>query len=156
MSRRWRLRRDRGGDQPPAACGSDHGESLIELIIGITVLGIVSISIGAGVTLSVLVSDQHRKQTTADYFLHNYAEAIQSASYTTCTSGVAPNYVTIAGLATPTSFSAPSQTAIKFWNGTAFVTGCPGTDLGLQQVTLKLTSTDGRASESIVVVVRKP
>jgi len=131
----------------------DEGETLIELIVSITILGIVAVAIGTGITLSVIVSDQNRKQTVANAYLHNDAEALQgSTAYQSCSPSL--NYVTgfPSLFVTPSKFTL-SQSNIQFWNGTGWSSACP--DNGLQRVTLSLDSDDGRAHESIVVVVRQ-
>ena len=136
----------------------DRGETLLELVITIAILGVCVVGIGAGIALSIKISSIHRDQATADAFLHNYAETLQN-SYTACTGGVAPNYVSIGSLAAPSGFKTPTA-AVKFWNAAAspasFSTAsCPASDPGLQQVTLGLDSTDGFTSETLVVILRK-
>lgn len=131
----------------------EAGESLLELLIAITILGTCVVAIGSGVVLSVKISAIHRSQSTAAAFLHNYAETLQS-SYAKCSSGNPPNYA--AALPTPSGFNAPTAT-VAFWNTTSNTfsgTSCPASDPGLQRVTLKLTSTDGFVTESLVVTVR--
>jgi type II secretory pathway pseudopilin PulG len=138
------------------AADGERGETLLELIIAIAILGVCVVAIGAGITLSVKISSIHKDQATAQAFLHNYAETLQS-SYSPCSGGIAPNYVTIASLVRPdASWSNPTAT-VKFWDPTAAAFNsatCPGTDPNLQQVTVKLVTTDGLVSESLVVVVR--
>lgn len=126
----------------------DRGETLLELIVAIAILGIAVVAIASGLALSIKVSDIHRKQALASEYLHNYAEQL-SNSYAPCSGATPPSY----SLAANTGFQAP-VVSVKFWNGTAFATACP--DTGLQQLSIQLTSTDNRASESLVVVVRKP
>jgi type II secretory pathway pseudopilin PulG len=138
----------------------DRGETLLELVVSIAILGVCVVAIGTGIALGIKTSSIHRAQATASAFLHNYGAALQN-SYTPCSGGNAPDYVSIAGLAAPSAdFAAPSAT-VKFWNpnGTpaAFSsTACPATDPGLQEVTLTLDSSDGFVSESVVVIVRRP
>ncbi|HEY2296177.1 MAG TPA: prepilin-type N-terminal cleavage/methylation domain-containing protein [Jatrophihabitans sp.] len=130
----------------------DRGETLLELVVTIAILGVCVVGIGAGIALSVKISSIHRDQATADAFLHNYAESIQT-SYTTCASSTTYS----SGLPTPNGFASPTS-SVKFWNGAAFTNLSPCTsasDPGLQQVTLNLNSTDGFTSESLVVVLRK-
>jgi type II secretory pathway pseudopilin PulG len=135
----------------------ETGETLLELIMAVAILGVAVVAIGSGILVSVLVSDQHRKQTTADYFLHNYAETLQPL-YATCSGATPPNYIGIASLVAPAGFNPPSA-SVKFWDpiSASFSSStCPAADPGLQQVTLTLGSSDGRATESLVVVVRAP
>ena len=129
----------------------ESGETLVELIVSITILAIVAVAIGTAITVSVLVSDQHRKQTVASEFLHNDAEVLQSI-YQPCSTSL--NYVSqfSSAFTSPQGYSL-SQTGIKFWSGSSWVGGCP--DNGLQQVTLNLRSNDGRANEYLVVTVRR-
>jgi type II secretory pathway pseudopilin PulG len=134
---------------------ADGGESLLELIVAIAILGVCVVAIGAGITLSIKLSAIHRGQATANAFLHNYAETLQR-SYVTCSGGGAlPNYVN--GLPVPSGFASPTAT-VKLWDPTSasFVPAgaCPATDPGLQQVSMILDSTDGFVSESLVVVLR--
>jgi type II secretory pathway pseudopilin PulG len=148
---------------------SDEGETLIELIIAVAIMGITVVAIVGGMATTVLMSDVHRKQATAGAYVRNYAEALQG-SYVSCTSPeTAPNYAD--SLAAPSGFNTPTTTvqfwdstsaSFKFWDGASasFTTSssidCPGTDPGLQLVTLTLASTDSRAAESLAVVLRKP
>jgi type II secretory pathway pseudopilin PulG len=132
---------------------SDAGETLIELIIAVAIMGIAVVAIIGGIATSILMSGVHREETTASASLRNYAETLQG-SYVPCVSpNTPPNYG--ASLAAPSGFNVPTTT-VKFWDGTSFSSSsCLGTDPGLQQVTLTLKSADTRVSESLVVVVSK-
>jgi type II secretory pathway pseudopilin PulG len=132
---------------------NDEGETLIELIIAVAIMGIVVVAIVGGIATTILMSDIHRKQATAGAYLRTYAETLQG-SYASCTSG-APNYA--ADLAEPVGGQFDPPTAeVKYWENPSFVIGCPTTDPGVQQITLTLESKDKRAKESLVVVVRQP
>jgi type II secretory pathway pseudopilin PulG len=133
----------------------DRGETLLELVMAIVIAGVCVVAIGSGIALSVKISDVHRQQAIAGQYLHDYAEVVQS-SYVACTSGATHDYSS--GLPSPSN-GGPwklTQSAIKYWNGTAFTATCPATDPGLQQVTLELQTTDGLVDESLVVVVGAP
>jgi len=133
---------------------NDMGETLLEVLIAVTIMGILVVAVVGGVATSILMSDVHRKETTAGAYVRNYAETLHR-SYALCIAGTAPNYASILA-AQPSGFNPPTAT-VKFWNGESFSSSnCPVTDLGLQQITLTLASTDLRASESLVVVVRQP
>ena len=141
----------------------ESGESLLELLIAVAIMGIAVVAIMAGLVTSVLVSDVHRKQATAGTAVRDYAEAIQ-------TSVAADHYVPCADAAsykpdalTP-AFSAPSgftpivvAGSVRYWNGSSWQTSCSiASDLGLQQLTVQVTSADNRATERVTVVLRRP
>ena len=144
MKRRW----------PPLA--DEGGETLLELVVAITILGVCVVAVGAGVVMSVRISTIHRDQATADATLHNYAETVVG-SYQACAPTGPPNYPASLSLAAPAGFIAPTAN-VRYWNAatSTFTDTCPSADPGLQQVTLNLTSNDRLVSESLVVVVRKP
>ena len=142
---RWRRLRD----------SPEQGETLLELIIAITILGVCVVAIGSGIALSITISAIHRNQASAQDSLHNYAEALQNL-YTPCTAASTPNYAR--SLVVPPGF-APPTVVVDYWIPTTgtFTTNhtCPATgDSGLQQVQLTLVSTAGNVSQSLVVALR--
>ena len=138
----------------------EQGETLLELLISIVILGVCVVAVGSMITLSILMSDVHRKQSVAGEFLHNYAETIQASTYQPCTGG-SINYTS--GLAVPPN-GGPwtiTQKQVKYWNGSAFQTSCPTPagvpkDMGLEQVTLELRSSDNTVDETLDVIIRNP
>ena len=78
------------------------------------------------------------------------ATGAATGHYIACTT--AANYQVLAS----TPGFTPSVTKILYWAGSAWSTSCPSPDSGLQQLTLQVASSDGRASEQLVIVVRKP
>ncbi|HJQ44865.1 MAG TPA: type II secretion system protein [Amycolatopsis sp.] len=134
----------------------ERGETLVELLVTVVILGLAGVALVAGLTTAVMVSDSHRKATGAGATIRDYAEAIESV---VVTSGYqvscAPTYA--AGFTPPSGFTAPSITAVSYWNGAGFPGTCdPATDTGVQRLTLRVSSVDGRASESLTIVVRNP
>jgi type II secretory pathway pseudopilin PulG len=137
----------------------DEGETLLELVVAITILGVCVVAVASGIALSVQVSDIHRKETTVSAYARSYAEAIENTVANSSWVGCAATPTTYR---TPAGFSLPSNTiyaadvtGVKFWNGSTFGTSC-ASDTGLQQLTLTVASTDTRASEQLVVVIRNP
>ncbi|TCO45510.1 prepilin-type N-terminal cleavage/methylation domain-containing protein [Kribbella antiqua] len=137
---------------------SERGESLLEVLIAVAIMGIAAVAIMAGLTTSVLMSDIHRKQATAGTAVRDYAEALQTFVAT------GDNYVpcaTAAAYALP-SFTVPAGYAksvvagsTRYWDGASWQSSC-GTDKGLQKLTIQVASSDGRATEHVDVVLRKP
>jgi len=135
---------------------SEKGESLLELMIAIVIISVGVIAVVAGLATSIRMSDIHRKQTTAGSTVRSYAEAIQnsvlSSGYqASCT----PTYAST--FSTPSGYTSSIST-VKFWNGSSFpTTACnAATDQGLQQLTLQVSSSDNRAVEKLVIVLRRP
>ncbi|MEV4314363.1 type II secretion system protein [Actinocrispum sp. NPDC049592] len=135
----------------------ESGETLLELVIAVVIMGIALVAIIGGLTTSVLVSDVHRKQSTAGAYARDYSEAIEravaSGGYVACAS--AASYSSPAGFTVPAGFSKSVVAgSLRYWNS-GWQTSC-GTDTGVQQLTVRVASDDGRAAESVVVVLRKP
>src|SRR4051794_35211596 len=57
--------------------GGERGESLVEVLVALTILGVAAVAIVAGLQLSVKTSDINRKQTTGGAYARSYAEAIE-------------------------------------------------------------------------------
>ena len=144
----------------------DRGESLVELIVAVSILGVAVVAIVAGLGTSVLMSDTHRKQATAGVTVRDYAEAVENAvvagGYVACANADGHDYAAPAGFAVPAGYfrSVVAGTLgqpLTYWNGSGWQTSCPATgDTGLQQLTVQVASDDGRASERLVLVLRRP
>jgi type II secretory pathway pseudopilin PulG len=129
----------------------EQGETLLELLIAITLLGVAAVAIASGMALSIKVSDIHRKQSVASAYLHSYAESIENQIATSgYQPGCAPAYTAPSA---PSGYAVSTMIVMNSWNGSAW--SC-GTDVGIQRLTLGIHSTDNRADEKLVIVVRKP
>lgn len=142
----------------------EQGETLLELIIAIGILGIVVVAIASTITISAVVSGVHRNEASAQAYVRDYAEQIEA--YIASGTSASPHYVACAGVGAyspgnvgytvPSGFSA-AVSAASAWNGTAWI-AC-GTDPGFQKVTVTVTSSDigsRQANESLDVILRKP
>jgi type II secretory pathway pseudopilin PulG len=136
----------------------DAGESLIEVIISIFILGTAAVAITESMLVSTKLSDIHRKEANAASDVRDYAEAIQSyvagtaSHYQAC--AAANSYTpALVGYTVPSGYTA-SQSAALAWNNTSW--GACSTDPGFQRVTIKISSTDNRANEKLDVVLRRP
>lgn len=141
------------------AGGRERGETLLELLIGLAIMSIAVVAVIGGLLTSILTSDIHRKQSSAGAAVRDYAESVEKyvagTGYTACASpsAYAPGVSGI-NFSAPTGYTASAVT-VRYWSGTAWVAS-PCTDLGLQQLTIRVASTDTRATEELVVVLRKP
>ncbi|GAA3666942.1 prepilin-type N-terminal cleavage/methylation domain-containing protein [Nocardioides ginsengisoli] len=141
--------------------GSDRGETLVEVLAAVVILGIAGVAIVAGLMLSVQASDIHRKESTGGAYVRSYAEAIEkylntTAHYVKC-AGSGDYSLSDIGFAAPTGYTASHTAAtVLAGDGSAVTTGsCPSRDTGVQRLTLTVASNDGRASERLTIVVRR-
>ena len=138
----------------------DRGETLIELLVAVVIMGTAVVAVVGGLGTAIMISDIHRKQSIIAADLTAFAAAIQGAVATS------PGYIdcaTDSRGARPYPSYAPGSgyqadiPQVRYWNGTTFTTSCTvGSDLGVQLVTLHVWSDDGRVDRSMEVVIRKP
>lgn len=132
----------------------DAGETLIEILVTIVILGIATAGLSGALLATVNASDLQRQQVLARHALRSWAEQIGTGPYTAC--------------AAASSFAAPSPalpsglgyavTRVSYWNGTAFAASCTA-DTGVQKVTLRITAANGLSApliREVDVVVRQP
>jgi prepilin-type N-terminal cleavage/methylation domain-containing protein len=124
----------------------ERGESLLEVLVAVAIMGIVLVAFAGALLAVVFMSDVHRKQASAGAYVHDYAEAIENwvatpGNYPGCGNSAA--YSAVAVPSFPASGYAKSASA-----------SCFTTDVA--RLTLKVNSTDNRATEQLVIFVRKP
>ncbi len=128
------------------------GETLIETLITVILLGLLGVGVVAAMTSIISVSDYDAKQSGAETVLRSYAEAWDRAPYMACTASQPTNpygSTTPPGFTLPTGYTA-SVSSVTFWNGTSstpvtFGGTCPASgDAGLQSLTLRVTAPRGR------------
>ena len=137
----------------------ERGESLVELLISVSILGIAVVAIVAGMATAITASDANRKQGIVEAQLRNFAESVTdpTVGYVECaTTG---SYASPPGFALPAGFSS-TITNVRYFDGNsppAFTGTCPGTpDNGVQLVTVQIQSGDGRAQKSLTFAKRRP
>ena len=64
-------------DAPSQLWHDERGETLVEVIVAIVILGIAAAAILGGVVLSVKTSDVHRKEASGGGYVRSDAEEIQ-------------------------------------------------------------------------------
>jgi prepilin-type N-terminal cleavage/methylation domain-containing protein len=134
---------------------SERGDTLVEVLITISVVGIAFTGLLAGLATAINLSGVHRGQANADVVLVSAADSVKNQTYIACPIVNLVSYNPTQGVNLPSGWSASdvAVTSVKGWNGSAFVS-CPVVDGKLQLVTITATTPDSRSSESIDVVKR--
>ena len=148
--------------------GDERGDTLIEVLLSIVILGLASLALIVAFGTSITASGEHRSLTTADTYVKtvgNYvASSVQSSTsdFSTCppdASSVLAMYTGLASQLTVPGYSA-SVTSVEYWNtptagipgswGSQCVTGAP------QLITVTLTNSATNAVNTLSLVVDSP
>lgn len=139
---------------------ADSGESLLELMIAVAIMGIAVVAIVSGIATSILMSDINRKQATAGAYVRNYAEAVEAyvaaGNFNTTASPTYPPATVGFTPPLPSGAYVASVSSVTCWNDTTTAFGTCPTTAAVQRVALTVASSDARASEGLVVIVRQP
>lgn len=139
-----------------------RGETLLEILVSVSIMGVCFVAVIAGIGTTLLATDTHRQEATAEAVLRTYAERMQDpadVAYVAC--ATTATYTTPVGFTLPTAGWSASVTLVQSWQGDTpptFSATCPSPDKGVQQLTLRVQSPVGnhRATETVVIVKRKP
>jgi Tfp pilus assembly protein PilV len=144
------------------ASAGDRGESLVELLVTVLIIGTSVVGVLGAVATAVGASTLDRRQVQAQTVLRTWGEriaAVDDAGYGDCRSASGVAATTPAPSPLPAGFTA-SVTDVSFWNGTAYVATCTaGSDPGVRRVTLRLEADSmlyPGFTRDLDVVVRKP
>lgn len=140
----------------------DDGETLVEVLVASTILGIGAVAILTALQYSVEASDMGRKQSTGGTYVRSLAEAVQNhvaaapANYQPCAAG----YVAaVAATVTLPSGYTPSNLGTQTWNGASWVTCTAANDRGAQRVHLQVAApvraNRPEVKETLYVVIRQ-
>lgn len=148
----------------PARAPGDAGESLLEVILSIALMGLAfTASLGA-MQLGLIGSQVHRSHATAETVLLRAVEKLKAeTAYTPCAVANDASYLPDAqSVASASGWDATTVSipSVEYWNGAGFQSsGCSGleavaTILRMQLITVQVTSPDGDAVESMSFVKR--
>jgi prepilin-type N-terminal cleavage/methylation domain-containing protein len=139
----------------------DKGDTLIEVLVSVVIMGIAAVAIFGGLLTSVSLSSYHRHQSSAGTSVRNFGESVvkyaAGTGYTACATTATYSPASV-GYTAPSGLAA-SAVSVQYWIGSAWTsTGCTSsTDTGVQKVSIQVTtSADSRATELLTIIVRKP
>lgn len=144
--------------------GRDRGESLLEILMTVAIMGICFAALLAGLGVSVLTSGLHREQAYDGSYLRVLAERVEAQPFDSCS--VAPTgtdySASVDGVVPPGAGFAPEIVSVEHWDGsgfsdTDFTGACPASD-SLQRVEIRVLSPDPRAEDlqTFLVLKRMP
>jgi Tfp pilus assembly protein PilV len=139
-----------------------RGETLLELLVSVTIMGIAFVAIIAGIGTTLMATHIDRQAATAETVIRSYAERIEDTTdtaYVDC--ATTSSYSNPIGFSLPAAGWSASVTNVLAWQGDTpptFAAGCPSPDEGLQQLTLTVQSPAGnhQATKTLVIVKRRP
>jgi prepilin-type N-terminal cleavage/methylation domain-containing protein len=135
------------------------GFSLAEVLVTIVIVSIAFAAILGGMMTSIVVSDLHRKQATADALARSAAEAMKDQSVALVPCAQPADYT--GALPTGPAGYSVSVTTVEYWDGTLVTNpigyngSCPVDGRGLQRVTISARSSDGAATETVQILKRQ-
>lgn len=151
--------------------GAEAGDTLVELMITVAILGLAMVAILGAIWTTLRVADFNSKTSSADSVLRTYAETMKQGDetdtyhYVPCT--VAGGQVTYAPPYEPAApYEHYDATVAQVRYLTGYTAGnepiwadtCPAADLGLQELTLRVTGPDNdntvKSTESVTIVKR--
>ncbi len=141
----------------------ERGETLVELLLTIAILGLAIVALVAGLATGIAASGSHRRHANANAIARSVAEILKNPDPN---SGTNPDvYQNCAGNASyPLPSFAPYQVAlaVKYWSGSgssfsdgSFSSACQGSDLGLQQITITVTANGQGERETVTILKRR-
>jgi type II secretory pathway pseudopilin PulG len=136
----------------------ESGDTLVEVLIAVVIIAIAASALLGALVTSISGSVSQRSLAVDDTVLKSFAEATKAQvelqsilPYAPC-----PASYSVSIPAPPSGYSTPAITQIQYWNGTAFQSGCPGKDLGIELITASEMQTSNRVSQQLQFVIRNP
>jgi type II secretory pathway pseudopilin PulG len=130
---------------------SDAGETLLEVVISIAIMGIAFVALLGGMLTAASMSGVHKLNADGHLQLLSAIEQVKAAPYAGSCLGTNPLYPI-----TPGTGWTIAET-VEYWNGTAFGPTCYETLVAYyttQRITFVVTSSDGRVSRTETILKR--
>jgi len=149
------LFRGRGGYGALGSSRSEAGDTLIEVLLALIVLGLCSVGLLLGFGTTITGSSEYRSLATIDTVLRSAAEQATSQlqqQSSTLWGNCGGAALVVFSLPTGYSASLLSSTSPEYWNGSSFGTACVGNSPQL----ITITVTYKGSSYSISTIVDDP
>jgi type II secretory pathway pseudopilin PulG len=136
----------------------EGGETLIELLVALAIMGIAIVVLLGGMTTSLTTSSEHRTHADAEVVLVDAIESLKDQArnpYVPCATG--SSYSATSGVSLPAGWTAATVNySVSYWDGAnAFVGSCAA-DNKLQKLTVTVTDPSSKVVESLSTYKRNP
>ena len=134
---------------------SDRGDTLVEVLIALVILGLAAVALLVAFATSMSASAEHRNIATYNEVLSTASQAVISAYQTTPSLFQCP--VTYPNPTLPSPYSADTVTfgtgasVVQYWNGGAFQPGCLANVP--EKITIGVTGIPSRYTNTFVVTL---
>lgn len=133
----------------------EAGDTLIELLVTVAIMGLAIVFIVGGIAQAAMLSGLHRDQADVSAALASAAEYVKSLPYQPCGVGADPTPALEADVtswwsdldAAQADVAAPAVTAATSLDGTACSSANLTADPGIELITVKDSSADGRVTQ---------
>lgn len=133
---------------------TNAGETLVETLVAVALLGIAATAVIGSVTMGVRVASMNVGNGTNQNLTRNWAEQIEAMPYDLCAQTTV--YQSVVPPPTGTTLSI---TQIRYWDGAAYQVSTPAcvdaNDKGLQEITLLAQSTSATGTQQFPLVIVK-
>jgi Tfp pilus assembly protein PilV len=119
--------------------------TFIEVLIAVALLGVIVVTMMAGLSSIALATGHHRQQTTLDLLARSEAEFLKSQTYS-------PKPATYASISA--SGYTFSITQVLYWDPTLGTFSLANNENGLQQISVTVTAPGGGTEQVIVLKVQ--
>ncbi len=119
--------------------------TFIEVLIAVALLGVIVVTIMAGLSSITLAAIHHRQQTSLDLLVRSEAEYIKSQPYS-------PKPATYASISSP-GYTI-SITQVLYWDPALGTFSLANTDNGLQEISFTATAPGGGSERLILLKVQ--
>ena len=150
--------RTRAASERGVKSKSESGDTLVEILIALSVIGVTAVALLGAFATSISASNEHRNLATLDTVLKSFAETatfqIQQQSnplYASCAS----TYTLNPPFSPPANYSV-AITGVTYWTGTTFASSCSSGSPNPQQITATATNTSSGSQTSLNFVVADP
>ncbi len=140
---------------------TDAGETLVETLVSIALLGIASAAVIGSVTMGVRAATINVGNGTNQNLARNWAEQVEAMPYVLCAQTTPDVYEDVYVYVVPPDLPAGttlSITTIQYWDGDSYevsTPGCDSSDKGLQKIALRAVSTNSTGTQQFTLVIVK-